>query len=548
MKKPIAILFLSCALLAAGAPPAGAQTPDPAFDAANTEELQKELEILKEVMAQLKSEMAAVMDELSQEMKQSQEELRQELENLRSKTQGILSQIMKSIKEEQQAINEENQALKEELKDFKIQAKTIKQELDVALKGAKIDTKKFLEAMKSALREAREQATQTKVSSSKVLDLSRQTSQIDQQDQKRILDQSRNEVLSSLNVAIQTLEVERGRNDVKDKQIQKDAFVVMNSAGRDLKKKSAALKREVSRRQAALKANRRQSQRQRQTEAKEKSTRSQVIRKAVRKATRVAALRKKPGSRTTKRVRAAAKSRQSKPGAARFKARSKKTGRRGTEEASGLKIFGKEISGDQQKERPAAKPAAAAPEETQAEQAVPGQTERLTAEEIRLRAQLAADPLLIHKKKLAALSEQIKQLKRQLANGSKNTRSILVDIGKINLLSQRYLGALNSDDRLQLIQYADTAKIILGNFDMAVWTLKSALRLNPRDGETHLQLAHIFEEVRDGAEAVHHAKLAEHWFHKQNRRKKAAEAKTLTQSIRKAFAADRGRTAYDQSR
>lgn len=176
------------------------------------------------------------------------------------------------------------------------------------------------------------------------------------------------------------------------------------------------------------------------------------------------------------------------------------------------------------------------------------QTKEEQLAQAKRQAHLAADPLLIHKEKLTVFSNQIKKLKLEMARGEKNMRPGLIEIGRLNIESQHYQANLKPDERSKIIEHANHSDTILGNFDMAVWTLKSAVRLNPESGSTHLQLAQLFEEMQEGAEAIHHAKLAEHLFRKKNQKKRAAEAKTLGQTIYKKFTGKPMPVTYTASR
>jgi tetratricopeptide (TPR) repeat protein len=118
--------------------------------------------------------------------------------------------------------------------------------------------------------------------------------------------------------------------------------------------------------------------------------------------------------------------------------------------------------------------------------------------------------------KLSRLSKNISGLKNNLKNNGGNPGTLLAKLGEAYLEAQRFMDSQMDDEEKQhLLDLSKNGDLVLGSYEQAAWAYKLALNFNHRSAETHLKIGKIYDEMKDGQNALMYAKLA-HQIFKRN--------------------------------
>ena len=74
---------------------------------------------------------------------------------------------------------------------------------------------------------------------------------------------------------------------------------------------------------------------------------------------------------------------------------------------------------------------------------------------------------------------------------------------------------MDDEEKQNLLDLSENGDLVLGSYEQAAWAYKLALNFNHRSAETHLKIGKIYDEMKDGQNALMYAKLA-HQIFKRN--------------------------------
>ncbi len=118
--------------------------------------------------------------------------------------------------------------------------------------------------------------------------------------------------------------------------------------------------------------------------------------------------------------------------------------------------------------------------------------------------------------KLSRFSKNISGLKNNLKNNGGNPGTLLAKLGEDYLEAQRFMDSQMDDEEKQnLLDLSENGDLVLGSYEQAAWAYKLALDCNHRSAGTHLKIGKIYDEMKDGQNALMYAKLA-HQIFKRN--------------------------------
>ncbi|MBI5426901.1 MAG: hypothetical protein HZA02_01335 [Nitrospinae bacterium] len=139
----------------------------------------------------------------------------------------------------------------------------------------------------------------------------------------------------------------------------------------------------------------------------------------------------------------------------------------------------------------------------------------------------------LHREKLSAMSERIKQAKR-LVSKSQDPRDDLIVLGKVYLESERYYNSMPPEDRGEFI-LAGNSDIVLGDYNDALLSFRLALSMNPNDPETLYQIGAIHDELKKGLAARQYMERAKAMSLKQGDSETAVKARNYIESLKKKY-------------
>ncbi|MBI4383918.1 MAG: hypothetical protein HY579_07770 [Nitrospinae bacterium] len=144
-----------------------------------------------------------------------------------------------------------------------------------------------------------------------------------------------------------------------------------------------------------------------------------------------------------------------------------------------------------------------------------------------------SEKVKLHREKLSAMSERIKQAKR-LVSKSQDPRDDLIVLGKVYLESERYYNSMPPEDRGEFI-LAGNSDIVLGDYNDALLSFQLALSVNPNDPETLYQIGAIYDELKKGLTARHYMERAKAMSLKRGDSETAVKARNYIESLKKKY-------------
>jgi len=139
------------------------------------------------------------------------------------------------------------------------------------------------------------------------------------------------------------------------------------------------------------------------------------------------------------------------------------------------------------------------------------------------------------KQKLFDLGNQIKLLRKKVKTKNGNASKEFIELGNKYLEIQRFIDSLDDLEKLALLKFSDQNNLQLGSYEQATWAFKIALSFNRNQGETHLTIGKIYDEISDGKNAIMYARLANLVFIKKNNQAKMKEAQSFIESLEKKY-------------
>ena len=139
------------------------------------------------------------------------------------------------------------------------------------------------------------------------------------------------------------------------------------------------------------------------------------------------------------------------------------------------------------------------------------------------------------KQKIIDFGSQIKILRKKVKAKSGNASKEFIELGNKYLETQRFIDSLDDLEKLALLTFSNQNNIHLGSYEQAAWAFKIALTFNRNQGETHLTIGKIYDEISDGKNAIMYARLANLVFIKKNNQAKMQEAQSFIESIEKKY-------------
>jgi len=118
--------------------------------------------------------------------------------------------------------------------------------------------------------------------------------------------------------------------------------------------------------------------------------------------------------------------------------------------------------------------------------------------------------------KLSRFSKNITNLKTEIKNSRGNPGILLAKLGNAYLEAQRFMDSqTDAEERQKLLDLSNNEGLVLGSYEQAAWAYKLALSFNRKNAKTHLKIGKIYDEMKDGRNALMYAKLA-HQIFKRN--------------------------------
>ena len=139
------------------------------------------------------------------------------------------------------------------------------------------------------------------------------------------------------------------------------------------------------------------------------------------------------------------------------------------------------------------------------------------------------------KQKLFDFGNQIKILRKKVKTKSGSASKEFIEFGNKYLETQRFIDSLDDLEKLALLTFSNQNNIHLGSYEKAVWAFKIALTFNRNQGETHLTIGKIYDEITDGKNAIMYARLANLVFIKKNNQAKMQEVQSFIESLEKKY-------------
>ena len=139
------------------------------------------------------------------------------------------------------------------------------------------------------------------------------------------------------------------------------------------------------------------------------------------------------------------------------------------------------------------------------------------------------------KQKIIDFGNQIKILRKKVKAKSGSASKEFIELGNKYLETQRFIDSLDDLEKLALLKFSNQNNIHLGSYEQAVWAFKIALSFNRNQGETHLTIGKIYDEISDGENAIMYARLADLVFIKKNNQAKIQETQSFIESLEKKY-------------
>ena len=139
------------------------------------------------------------------------------------------------------------------------------------------------------------------------------------------------------------------------------------------------------------------------------------------------------------------------------------------------------------------------------------------------------------KQKIIDFGNQIKILRKKVKAKSGSASKEFIELGNKYLETQRFIDSLDDLEKLALLKFSNQNNLHLGSYEQAVWAFKIALSFNRNQGETHLTIGKIYDEISDGKNAIMYARLANLVFIKKNNQAKMKEAQSFIESLEKKY-------------
>ena len=139
------------------------------------------------------------------------------------------------------------------------------------------------------------------------------------------------------------------------------------------------------------------------------------------------------------------------------------------------------------------------------------------------------------KQKIIDFGNQIKTLRKRVEGKSGNASKEFIELGNKYLETQRFIESLGDFAKLALLKLSNQKNLHLGSYEQATWAFKIALSFNRNQGETHLTIGKIYDEISDGKNAIMYARLANLVFIKKNNQAKMKETQSFIESLEKKY-------------
>ena len=139
------------------------------------------------------------------------------------------------------------------------------------------------------------------------------------------------------------------------------------------------------------------------------------------------------------------------------------------------------------------------------------------------------------KQKIIDFGNQIKTLRKRVEGKSGDASKEFIQLGNKYLETQRFIESLGDFEKMALLKISNQKNLHLGSYEQATWAFKIALSFNRNQGETHLTIGKIYDEISDGKNAIMYARLANLVFIKKNNQAKIKEAQSFIESLEKKY-------------